>query len=150
MEYYSPHMILNQRNWDYNKHFQYGFGSYVRASQEENPTNTNLVCTVDTIFLCPYTNLQRVHKLMDISTGRLITQPKVNPCLITKIFLKAVEKLAESQGFKNIKNKIAIRGKFLFLVMILSQEWTGCIMKIKYMISKRMKINNILIKMKLI
>ena len=29
LAYYYPHMIQNQRNWDYKKNCQYKFGSYV-------------------------------------------------------------------------------------------------------------------------
>ena len=40
---------------------------------------------------------------MDIDTEILITQLKVYPRVMTKIFIKAVEKPAESLGFKKIK-----------------------------------------------
>ena len=93
-------MILNQRNWDYKKYCQYESGSYVQASQVNKPTNMNLACTVDAIYTCPTTNLQGGHELMDLATGRLITQPKVYPYVMTKIVIKAVEKLSESQRLK--------------------------------------------------
>ena len=96
-------MILNEINWDNMKHCQYEFGSYVQASQVNNPANKNLAHTVDAIYLCPTTNIQGGHELMDIDTERLITQPKVYPRVMTKIFIKAVEKPAESLGFKKIK-----------------------------------------------
>ena len=128
MAYYYPHMILNQRNWDYKKHFQYEFGLYVQASQLNKATNANLARNVDAIYLLPTTNLQGVHKLMDLSTRILISQPKVYTCVMTKIFIKAVEKLAEYQGFKTLRFCIARRKKFFFLMMICSQECTGYIM----------------------
>ena len=92
--YYDNQIILNQINWDYEKHFQYEFGSYVQENQVNKPTNTNLARTMEAIYIRPTTNLQGVHKLMDICTSRLITRPKVYPCVITKIVIKSVEKLA--------------------------------------------------------
>ena len=62
-------MIINQRNWGYKKHFQYEFGSYFQASQLNNPTNTNMVRTVDAIYLRPTTYLQGGRYLMDVAFG---------------------------------------------------------------------------------
>ena len=60
----------------------------------DKPTNTNMAHTVDTIYLSPTTNIQGVHKLTDLDTGRLIKRPKVYPFVMTKIVIKAVEKIA--------------------------------------------------------
>ena len=68
-----------------------------------NPTTTNLARIVDVIYLHPTTNLQGGHEIMDISNDRLTTRPKVYPCVMTKIFIKAIEKLVEYQGFKTLK-----------------------------------------------
>ena len=67
-----------------------------------SPKKTNMAITINAIYLCTNTNLQGGHKLMNIATGRLITQPKVFPCVTTKISIEAVEKLAESKGFKTL------------------------------------------------
>ena len=32
--YYSPYMLLNKRNFQYNKHCAYTFGSYIQATEE--------------------------------------------------------------------------------------------------------------------
>jgi hypothetical protein len=50
--YYSPRMILHQRNLDYTKHCQYSFGTYVQAHDEPDPSNTNAPHTLDGIYLC--------------------------------------------------------------------------------------------------
>ena len=92
--YYSPHVILNQINWYYKKHFQYGFVSYIQVSQVNKPINTNLARAVGSIYLRPATNIQRGRELMDLATGRLITQPNFYLCVITKILIKACEKLS--------------------------------------------------------
>ena len=67
---------------------------------------------------------------------------------MAKIFIKSVEKLAESQGFKTLKN--IKKKEIIFLVLIYSQEWTIYTMTTKQMIYKRIKIKNILITIKLI
>ena len=40
---------------------------------------------------------------MDLYNGRLITRPNIYPRVMTKIVIKAVEKLSEYQGFKTLK-----------------------------------------------
>ena len=50
-EYYSPIMILHQKNLDYKKHCKYSFGSYVQAHDEPNPLNTTAARTLDGIYL---------------------------------------------------------------------------------------------------
>ena len=44
--YYSPYAILKRRAIDYDRHLRYGFGSYVQAFNENNPTNMNALWTV--------------------------------------------------------------------------------------------------------
>ena len=59
--------------------------------------------TVDAIYLRKNTNIQGEQEIMDLSNGRLITRPKFYSCVMSKIVIKAVEKPAESQGFKTLK-----------------------------------------------
>ena len=66
---------------------------------------------------------------------------------MTKIVIKDIEKLAESQRVTLIF-LITRRGKLFFLMRICSQEWTGYTMTMKQMIYKRIEINNIWITMK--
>ena len=70
-------MIISQRDWDYNKHYQVDFFSYVQASQVNDTNNTNCPRTLDGIYLRPAPNLQGGHHVMDPRTGKLITRPKV-------------------------------------------------------------------------
>jgi len=49
--YYSPRMILHQRNLDYGKHCQYAFGTYVQAHDEPEQSNTTAPRTLDCIYL---------------------------------------------------------------------------------------------------
>ena len=68
-QYYSPRMIMNQTNLDYNKHCVVPFGTYVQANHETNPTNTNAPRTLDAIYLHPTDNIQGGHELMDLNSG---------------------------------------------------------------------------------
>eukprot|EP00980_Cylindrotheca_fusiformis_P020829 scaffold7825_cov87-Cylindrotheca_fusiformis.AAC.3 len=101
--HYSPHMILSHRNVDYKKHCQIEFGSYVQASQDNDPTNTNRACAIDGIYLCPTNIIQGGHEIMDLSTGRVIVRPKVVEVPVTPTVIDRVEKMAEDQGYKSLK-----------------------------------------------
>eukprot|EP00980_Cylindrotheca_fusiformis_P021605 scaffold8458_cov76-Cylindrotheca_fusiformis.AAC.1 len=101
--HYSPHMILSHRNVDYKKHCQIEFGSYVQASQENDPTNTNRARAINGIYLCPTNNIQGGHEIMDLYTGRVIVRLKVIEIPVTQTVINRVEKMAEDQGFKSLK-----------------------------------------------
>ena len=60
------HMILSQRNCDYNKHFLVELCVYVQVSQVNVPKNTNFPRTLDGISLCSTPNFQGGHKIMDL------------------------------------------------------------------------------------
>jgi hypothetical protein len=49
--YYSPRMLLNQSNIDYNKHCTMPFGAFVQANHESKKTNSNVTRTLDAIYL---------------------------------------------------------------------------------------------------
>ena len=48
--YYSSHVLLGGRQYDYDKDCQVQFGSYVQANNNVNPTNTNAPRTIDGII----------------------------------------------------------------------------------------------------
>ena len=60
-KYLSPHVIMSDRNQDFNKHFQIPFGAYVQVSKYNNPINTNSSITLDSIYLQPLDNKQGGH-----------------------------------------------------------------------------------------
>ena len=93
--HYSPHMILSQSNSDYNKHFQIEFGTYVQASQVNDPNNTNHPRTLDGIYLCPAPNLQGGHQIIDLQTGQFFTRPIFVEIPITDVVINTVEKISE-------------------------------------------------------
>ena len=71
--HYIAHMILSQRNWDYNKHFQVEFGAYVNASHVNDPKNTYCPRTLNGICLCPALNLQggKIKRIMKMHKKKM-------------------------------------------------------------------------------
>ena len=51
MPYYSPHVLINGRQYDYEKDCQVEFGDYVQANNSLKITNTNAPHTIDGIYL---------------------------------------------------------------------------------------------------
>ena len=58
-----------------------------------NPTNTNTPRTIDSIYLCPDTNIQGGHVVMNLSTGCVIYPRKVTVIPMTESIIKLVEKM---------------------------------------------------------
>jgi hypothetical protein len=69
----SPRNIMTGIQFNYNKHCQLPFGSYVQAHQEPNPTNTQAARTVGAICLGPTGNIQGSYKFLNLRIGRRIT-----------------------------------------------------------------------------
>jgi hypothetical protein len=82
------------------------FGAYVQANHETNQTNFNAARTIDAIYrLRPALNMQGGHELYDLNSNRVITRARVSQIPITYVVIKAIEKIAEDQGFKSLKFK---------------------------------------------
>ena len=96
--YYSPRMILHQKNLDFDKHCQYPFGTYVQAHDEPDPSNTNAPRTLDCIYLRYNDNAQGGHDLLHLQTNRTITRRRVTPIPITPAILKMVHRIAANDG----------------------------------------------------
>jgi hypothetical protein len=111
--YLSPHvLIMTGRNLDFDKHCQVPFGAYVQANQENLLTNTQAPRTIDAIYLCPMTNKQGGHELMNLQTGMMITRNTIWERPPTDLVIRAVKTMADEQGIKTLKitgrNKIPI------------------------------------------
>jgi len=102
-KYFSPRTILTSETLDYNKHCKIPFGSYVQATHESNPSNTNIARTLDCIYLRPNKSIQEGHELLDLTSERVITGSHVKVISATQMVIDAVEKMAEDQGFKEFK-----------------------------------------------
>ena len=100
---YSPRLILQLGNLDYDKHCQLVFGTYVQAHDEPRPSNSMDERTIDAIFLQPMKNLQGGHELMDLHTGACITRRRATVVPITTAIIQTVNKMGEDQGFKSLR-----------------------------------------------
>jgi len=106
---YSPRIILGQRPIDYNKHCRYGFGSYCQATHEVQPTNTPKPRTIGCIYLSPTDNIQGGHRLLNLSTAKIITRTTVKEIPIPQDVIERVELLGKRDGIKpdnKYKNRI--------------------------------------------
>jgi hypothetical protein len=74
-------------------------------NHETNQTNSNAARTIDAIYLQPALNMQGGHELYDLNSNRVITQARVSQIPVTDMVIKAIEKIAEDQGFKSLKFK---------------------------------------------
>jgi hypothetical protein len=103
--YYSPRTILGLPVLDYDKHCTVPFGAYVQANHETNQTNSNAARTIDAIYLCTAINMQGGHELYDLNLNRVITRARVTQIPVTDMVMRAIERIAEDQGFKTLKFK---------------------------------------------
>jgi hypothetical protein len=103
--YYSPRTILGLPTLDYVKHCTVPFWAYVQANHKTNQTNSNASQTIDAIYLRPVNSMQGGHELYDLNSGRVITRARVTQIPVTDVVIKAIERIAEDQGFKSLKFK---------------------------------------------
>ena len=90
-KYFSPYQIIYQRNIDYNKEFQFSFGSYCLIDHKNKPTkNDPRPRDRDAIYLRASRTLQGGHHVLDLMTGRVITRQKVTEVKLTDAVVKRV------------------------------------------------------------
>jgi hypothetical protein len=90
---------------DFVKHCTVPFGAYVQANHKTNQTNSNASRTINAIYLRPVNSMQGGHELYDLNSGRVITRARVTQIPVTDVVIKAIECIAEDQGFKSLKFK---------------------------------------------
>jgi hypothetical protein len=103
--YYSPRTILGLLVLNYEKHCAVPFGAYVQANHETNQTNSNAARTIDAIYLRPAIGMQGGHELYDLNSNRVIMWAQVTQIPVTDMVIKAIEQIAEDQGFKSLQFK---------------------------------------------
>jgi hypothetical protein len=99
--YYSPRMILHQRNLDYARHCQYTFGTYVQAHEEPVFSNTNAPRSLDCIYLRYNDNVQGGHELLHLPTNSLITRRTITPLPLTPAIMNQVHALAVQENMSD-------------------------------------------------
>ncbi len=92
--YYSPRMILHQKNIEYGKHCQFAFGTYVQAHNEPTILNSNAPRTLDCIYLRYLDNDQGGHQLLHLPTNRMITRRNITVIPISQAVIEQVHALA--------------------------------------------------------
>ena len=98
-KYYSPRMIMHHTSLDYNKNFQFEFGQFVQA-HDDNPItkNTPAPRTIDCIYLRYTSNMQGGHELLDLATKRIITRHAITEVPMSNTIIARVEQLAKQDG----------------------------------------------------
>ena len=87
--------MLWRKNIDYMKEFEYSFGSYVIAYQENKILkNDTRARGRDAIYLRAKRSLQGGHRVLDLLTGKVITRPTVEECRMTKDVIARVNQMA--------------------------------------------------------
>ena len=97
-KYYSPRMILHQKNLDYTKHCKFAFGTYVQAHDKPSPKNNLSACTLDCIYLRYRDTHQGGHELLHLPTNKIIVRRNITPMPITKAIVDTVEAIANKEG----------------------------------------------------
>ena len=94
----SPRNIMTGIQFDYNKHCQLPFGSYVQAHEEPNPTNTQAARTVGAICLGPTGNIQGSYKFLNLRTGKRITRRRWTPLPMPQEVIDRVNQLGKADA----------------------------------------------------
>ena len=98
-KYYSPRMILHQRNLDYDRHCKYALGTYVQAHDEPKFSNTNATPrSLDCIYLRYNDSVQGGHELLHLQTNSVLRRRTVTPVPITPAIIKQVHTLAATEN----------------------------------------------------
>jgi hypothetical protein len=96
---------LDYPHWIMSNIAQYHLGHKCRPTNETNQTNSNASQTIDAIYLRPVSSMQGDHELYDLNSGRVIKRARVTQIPVTDVEIKAIERIAEDQGFKSLKFK---------------------------------------------
>ena len=97
---YSPRMIITGKGIDYDKQCKTAFGAYVQALHETNPTNTKAPRTIRCIYLCYIEDHATGYKLLNLTTGKLITRQKFTDIATLQEVIDRVEALAARDGMQ--------------------------------------------------
>ena len=96
-KFYSPRMMLHQKNLDYLRHCRYAMGTYVQAHEEPKRSSTNAPRSLDCIYLRYNDNLQGGHDLLHLPTNSIVTRRNITPVPITPAIVKQVHTLAQNE-----------------------------------------------------
>ena len=96
---YSPEAIMTRKPLKY-KDWKIPFGSYVQASDETNPRNSNQERAIDCLYLMPAANMQEGHEVLHIQTGQVVKRRVIEKVPFTEAIIAAVEGRAKREGMR--------------------------------------------------
>jgi hypothetical protein len=89
-KYYSPRMILLQRNLNFSNNCKYIFGTFVQGHDKPNPKNYNIARIIDCFYLQYKDNHQGRLKLLHLSTNQIFIRKHIISNLITTSVIEQV------------------------------------------------------------
>jgi Reverse transcriptase (RNA-dependent DNA polymerase) len=109
----SPRSIMTGIQFDFKKHCQLQFGSYVQAHEEPSPTNTQAARTVGAICLGPTGNLQGSYKFLNLRTGKRITRRSWTHLPMPQEVIDRVNELGKAQGQPELLSFFDRKGRMI-------------------------------------
>ena len=104
--YYIPQTIGDEQTLDYNKRCRIPFGAFTQSSNENNPTSSNNLHTINGIHLRSLDTIQGGHEIFDIHSHRFITRRKIIEIPIPKAMIKHIEEMVADEKSTLLKLKI--------------------------------------------
>lgn len=102
--FYSPHKMFKRQHIDFNKWFEFSFGTYVIGEQENKSLKNDMrPHGRDAIYLWEERSLQGRHRVLDFLTRKVITCRKITEVKLTDVVIKKVNEMAREQGLKSNK-----------------------------------------------
>ena len=99
----SPYTIMHKKAVNYPTELKYPFGSYVQANHESKRYNTEAPRTLDCIYLGPMRNKSDGHKVLHLSSNKVILRNTIRVVPVTQDVIKQVEARAKRDGIKGFK-----------------------------------------------
>jgi hypothetical protein len=109
----SPRNIMTGVAFDYNKHFQLPFGSYVQVHKDNNPTSSMAARTLGAICLGPTGNIQGSYKFLNLRTGKRITRRRWNSLPMPQQVIDRVNELGKADGLPELLTFYDRKGRLI-------------------------------------
>ena len=90
MPYYIPQTIVDKEPFDHNKHCTIPFGEFLQAKNDNNPKNSDVSQSIDSIYLRWLDNIQSGDKIFYIHSRRVIKRSNIIKTPIPKAIFKYI------------------------------------------------------------
>ena len=101
--YYSPQSILSDTSIDYNKKYQYTFGTYGKALDDPNTKNNIKAKSLDCLYLKPNFNLQGGHIVYNLVTKQAVTRRKFTKIPVIQLIIYQIHSLSKNDNIDTLK-----------------------------------------------